>query len=219
MINDAYLTKIADTAWLQAIVDEIFANGYVVLPDFLTPEFFASIKTFAEAHGYDGAGMMSFSKAGGTVGHTLARSPEFMALFEGLNQARCKKEGRMCTPLLPERQVVGYPYKDARDGKRSRETEYHYDGAYVNATIAIKMPEKGGELIAFPNIRTRPRAFLTRVYSRLLRHIPFLRRMVFHVVAKTKPNDLCLFFGDRTFHGVEPIASGERLIVTINNHW
>lgn len=219
MINQAYLQKIKDTAWHDAMVSEIFTKGYTILPDFLTPSFFEEVKVFAEAHGYEEGGMMSFNKNDGTVGHTLARSPEFMALFEGLHQARCRKEGKAGEPLKPERQVVGYPYKDARGGKVSRETPYHFDGAYVNATLGIKMPEHGGELIAFPNIRKSPTAFLARAYARLLRHIPILRRTVRHVTAKSKPNDLCVFFGDRTFHGVEPIKEGERLIVTINNHW
>jgi hypothetical protein len=219
MISDTYLEKIKDPAWHQATVDEIFAQGYVLLPHFLTEPFFAEVQAFAEAHGHEEGGMMSFSKNDGTVGHTLARSPEFMALFEGLHQARCKKEGKTCTSLRPEKQVVGYPYKDARNGKRSRETAYHFDGAYVNATLAITMPEQGGELIAFPNIRKSPGAFLARAYARLLRHIPMLRRTVRHVVAKSRSNDLCLFFGDRTLHGVEPIQDGERLMVTINNHW
>ncbi len=219
MINSLYLSQLSDESWFKGVVDGIFANGYVILPNFLTDEFFAEVKAFAETHGYEEGDMMSFSKQSGTVGHTLARSPEFMQLFDGVYKARCEKTGVPFTPLRPERQSVGYPYKDARNGKRSHETEYHYDGAYVNATLGIKMPEKGGELIAFPNIRTNPKSFAARAYSRLLRHIPFLRKVIHHVTAKSKPNDLCLFFGDRTFHGVEPISSGERLIMTINSHW
>ncbi len=220
MINQVYLGKIEDSAWLRQIVDEIFTKGYVVLSDFLEPAFFEEVKAYAHSHGYEEGGMMTFSKQNdGTAGHRLARSHEFMALFQGLHAARCAKEGKECTPLNIERQTVGYPYKDARDGKRSHETEYHYDGAYVNTTLTFMMPEKGGELIAFPNIRTNPHSFMARAYSRLLRHLPFLRRVVPHIIARTKPNDLCVFFGDRTFHGVEPIAAGERLIMTINNHW
>jgi hypothetical protein len=220
MISETYLNKIQDPAWLHSTVDEIFAKGYVVLPNFLTPTFFEEVQAYAKAHGYEEGGMMTFSKQNdGTAGHRLARSPEFMALFEGIHQARCAKEGKACAPLRLEQQTVGYPYKDARGGKRSHETDYHYDGAYVNTTLTFMMPEHGGELIAFPNIRTNPKSFMTRAYSRLLRHLPFLRRMVPHIIARTKPNDLCVFFGDRTFHGVEPITSGERLIMTINNHW
>lgn len=219
MINTSYLGSIKNPSWHREMVDKIFNEGYIILPNFLTPDFFTEIATYARAHGYEAGGMMSFDKAGGNVGHTLARSPEFMALFDGLHKARCEKEGVAYTPLRAEKQVVGYPYKDARGGKRSYETEYHFDGAYVNATLGIVMPPIGGELIAFPNIRKSPRAFFSRAYARFLRHVPFLRRTVHHVVAKSTPNDLCLFFGDRTFHGVEPIQEGERLIMTVNNHW
>ncbi len=216
MINDLYLTKMSDAAWFRSLVDEIFAKGYVILPQFLTDPFFKEVTAIAESEGSANARMDVTSK---TRAYDLAISPQFMALYNGLHKARCEKEGKSCTSLPKEKQKVGFPYKDARGGKRTEETDYHYDGAYVNATLAIKMPENGGELIAFPNIRTNPNSFTARAYSRFLRHIPFLRRMVYHITAKSKPNDLCLFFGDRTFHGVEPIQSGERLIMTINNHW
>jgi hypothetical protein len=219
MISSTYQSKLGDAGWHRALVEEIFAKGYVILPEFLAPDFFSALRAYAETHGHEEGQDMMFSKHSGTVGHTLAHSPEFMGFFDGLHKARCEKEGVAYKPLKVEAQRVGYPYKDARNGKKSFETEYHFDGAYVNATLAIKMPQEGGELIAFPNIRKSPHAFLARAYARLLRHIPFLRRTVHHVVARSKPNDLCIFFGDRTFHGVEPIASGERLIMTINNHW
>lgn len=216
MLNPKYFARLGDETWFRTLVDDIFAHGYIILPEFLTPEFFYEVTAIGEAEGSANARMDVTSK---TRAYDLAVSPEFMALFNGLHKARCEKEAKPCLPLRADRQRVGFPYKDARDGKKSEETEYHYDGAYVNATLAIKMPEKGGELIAFPNIRPNPGSFAARAYSRLLRHLPFLRRLVYHVIAKSKPNDLCLFFGDRTFHGVEPIASGERLIMTINNHW
>lgn len=220
MINPIYKDRVADAAWARELVDQVFLRGYVVLPDFLTPEYFAELKAFAEEHGYEiGDAMMTFSKNEGTIGHTLARSPEFMTFYNTVYKARCEKEGKPYAPLDPQKQSVGYPYKDARNGKKTPETDYHYDGAYINTTIAIKMPPKGGELIAFPNLRMNPKSFWSRVFSRVLRHVPLARTVTPHVVAKTVPNDLCLFFGDRTFHGVEPITSGERLIITINNHW
>jgi hypothetical protein len=162
---------------------------------------------------------MRISAPQGSVGYNLARSDDFFGFFQEVYRLRCERAGCAYKPLNVERQHVGFPYKDARDGKRTVETDYHYDGAYVNTTFTLKMPSVGGELIAFPNIRKNPRNFFARAFSRILRHSKFVREITPHIMVRSKPNDLCLFFGDRTFHGVEPIKSGERLLMTINNHW
>lgn len=214
MIHTVYQSKITDQEWHAALFQEIWNRGYVVLPEFLAPEAFQELAASAR--------VLSNKKSDdleGSVGALLGRSEDVMALFNGLYKIRCENEGVPYASLNPKKQTMGFPYKDARDGKRTEETPYHFDGAFVNATIAILMPPQGGELIAFPNIRRSRYAFVPRLYSRILRHVPFMRRLVPHVVARTKPNDLCLFFGDRTFHGVEPISNGERLIMTINAHW
>jgi len=214
MINPIYLEHTKDEVWLASLTYTILEKGFAILPQFLTPEAFEIFSS--EARGLVG---QKAEAVAGTSGYKMAHGPEFMSLFDGLYKARCKEEGKEYVQLKPEKQVVGFPYKDARDGKKTYETEYHYDGAYANATLAIQMPEEGGELIAFPNLRTGRNILVIKAFSRLLRHVPFLRRIVPHTIAKTVPNDLCLFFGDRTFHGVEPIKAGERLIMTVNNHW
>lgn len=214
MINALYLEKIHDEKWYQELFTEIWDRGYVMLHNFLSEEDFQ--KLLAAAQEYSNRKSTDLNEtAGGELGH----SPEIMTLFNELYKIRCAKEGKKFEPLNPQKQMMGFPYKDARNGKKTKETEYHYDGAYVNATLALMMPPIGGELIAFPNLRTSRNAFMIQVFSRALRHLPFLRRIIPHIIARSKPNDLCLFFGDRTFHGVEPIKSGERLIMTINAHW
>ncbi|MBX9906679.1 hypothetical protein K2X96_02145 [Patescibacteria group bacterium] len=214
MINPLYISKITDQSWHRELVESMWKQGYVMLSDFLTPDAFSELRATGER-----LANKKTIELQGSIADRLAHSEEFMALFNGLHKIRAEKEGKDFVPLQPERQMIGFPYKDARDGKRTEETEYHYDGAYANATLALKMPETGGELIAFPNLRTSKNAFLIKLFSRALRHVPFLRRVVPHIIARSRPNDLCLFFGDRTFHGVEPIESGERLILTINSHW
>lgn len=216
MISQVYLSKLSDDAWADTLVSEIWSKGYSVVSNFLSPEGFSAMMDFARK---ENVGNKKTGVLKGTMGYEFGYSDEFMTLFNLMHKARCKKEGKEYTPLKREQQRIGFPYKDARDGKKTEETEYHYDGAFMNATLALVMPESGGELIAFPNLRRSRYAFVPRVYSRALMYLPFLRRIVPHTVAKTVPNDLCLFFGDRTFHGVEPIYAGERLIMTINNHW
>lgn len=214
MINALYKNKLGDEVWARELVEEIWARGYVILPQFLDPQSFTSL----QAVGVAMANKKS-EELKGTVAYDLAHGEEMMTFFNTVHKVRCAKEGKEYAPLSPDKQVFGFPYKDARDGKRTVETPYHYDGAYVNITLAIKMPPTGGELIAFPNLRTGKNPLVIKIFSRALKHLPFLRNRVAHVLARSTPNDLCVFFGDRTFHGVEPISSGERLILTINAHW
>ena len=216
-MNEMYRARLGDAAWVADVVEGVWRGGYVILPNFLSPEGFIKLSDFARA--LPNKDHQKVGVVPGTIAYDFGHSLDFMTFYQEVYKARCIKEGIEYVPLSEKKQKIGLPYKDARDGKKTEETDYHYDGAYVNTTLAIQMPPSGGELIAFPNIRRSRYAFVPRVYSRALRHLPFLRRMVPHVIAKTVPNDLCLFFGDRTFHGVEPISSGERLIITINAHW
>ncbi len=214
MINPLYRSQFVDSQWVSATVSTILKNGYVVLSDFLTPEAFLELKQSAEGKGNKKTGVLKDSFA-----FELAHAPVFFEMFQAIYKERCRQEGKEYIPLSEARQRIGFPYKDARDGKKTEETDYHYDGAYVNTTLAITMPPTGGELIAFPNLRISQNSIVAYCLSRMLRYIPLSRRLFPHIVVRSKPNDLCLFFGDRTFHGVEPIEVGERLILTINNHW
>ncbi len=214
MINALYKNKLGDEVWARELVEEIWTRGYVMLPQFLEPQSFASLQAVGEA-----MANKKSEELKGTIAYDLAHGEEMMTFFNTVHKVRCAKEGKPYVPLNPDKQVLGFPYKDARDGKRTVETPYHYDGSYVNITLGIKMPPTGGELIAFPNLRTGKNPLVIKIFSRALKHLHFLRDMVPHIIARSAPNDLCLFFGDRTFHGVEPIESGERLIMTINAHW
>jgi hypothetical protein len=57
------------------------------------------------------------------------------------------------------------------------------------------------------------------VLSRLLRHSAWLRKKFGYQIVPYKVGALNLFFGDLSFHGVEPLYKGERLVITINSHW
>lgn len=214
MINALYKDKLGDAGWVSKLVDEIFDRGYVLLPEFLDSESFAALQLLASERGNQKADQLK-----GTIAYDLGHGEEIMRFYNTVHRIRCEREGKPYAALKIEKQTIGFPYKDARDGKKTKETEYHYDGAYVNITLGIKMPTKGGELIAFPNLRPGRYPLLEKIFSRVLRHSKFARNLTPHVIARSRPNDLCLFFGDLTFHGVEPIAEGERLIMTINAHW
>lgn len=214
MINEIYEKKINDPLWVKGAIETILGQGYVVLEHFLTDAAFKELLHSAQGVGNKKTGVLKDS-----VAYRLAHSSEIMNFFQAIYKERCVQEGVPYEPLKESQQRVGFPYKDARDGKRTEETDYHFDGAYVNTTLALIMPPKGGELIAFPNLRTKRHSVSALILSHMMRYLPAFRRIMPHVVVRSKPNDLCLFFGDRMFHGVEPIGEGERLILTINNHW
>lgn len=217
MISSKYLTEFANETQLRAYVAEVLQQGFVVLPDFLEAEFLGEIEGFARRVYETGGGNV---KRDDTPMMRLARSSEFMQFFDAVSRLRCETTGERYVPLRAEAQRAGIPYKDARGGAPTEQTHFHYDGAYVNATIGVvEPPAEQGALHLFPNFRTKFPPFLAKIVSRVLRHSRMLRSLAGYVVVPVRRNALCLFFGDRSFHGVEPITAGERLIVTINNHW
>ncbi len=218
-----YQTILKDRATIEGYVDAVLRDGYVLLPDFFEPAYLTELEQFAETNRTSDDGMkgMSLKSGDGTPMMRVARSEEFMDFFNAVHRARCAREGKEYRPLDPFRQWVGLPFKDATGGAKTKQTEFHYDGAYVNATVGIIEPPKGqGELHMFPNFRMKfPHPLLSKIASRLLRHSKALRSLYGYVSVPSKRNTLCLFFGDRSFHGVEPITAGKRMILTINNHW
>lgn len=219
MINQKYISEDEDEQKMREYARTILREGYLLLPNFLEAAFLNELEQFAER--MRAQKEVSSKSDDGTPMMRLARSPEFMRLFDTIHRFRLEFEEKPYVPLSPERQRVGLPYKDATEGKETKQTEFHYDGAYINATIGIIEPPVGqGELHLFPNFRTKfSSSLMSKVVSRFLRHSKRLRSFYGYTHVPSKRNVLCLFFGDRSLHGVEPIMEGERLIVTINNHW
>lgn len=219
MIAAEYHSAIGDTEKLRAYADMMLREGFVLLPNFLTPHFLSEVEQFAMRT--RASGVASSKSDDTTPMMHLARSQEFMNLFDTVYRIRCERTGEAYVPLDRGKQRVGLPYKDATHGEPTRPTEFHYDGAYINATIGIIEPPPGqGALHLFPNFRTKfGHPLLARLMSRVLRHVRAAREMYGYTSVPSQRNTLCLFFGDRSFHGVEPITSGKRLILTINNHW
>lgn len=219
MISEKYIHAFKDEKRIREWVEAVLNDGYVLLPDFLEPTFIAEVEVFARKVTL--GDVMSSKSDDTTPMMRLARSEEFMSFFDTVYRVRCEILGDEYTPLDATWQRVGLPYKDATGGLSTKQTEFHYDGAYVNATIGIIEPPVGqGELHLFPNFRAKfAHPLLGKVIARLLRHSRILRSLYGYVRVPSRRNTLCLFFGDRSFHGVEPITSGKRMIITINSHW
>lgn len=224
MIRFRYISILKDPNAIHSYVNEVLKKGYTILPDFLEDAYLEELEQYAlDRKGGVPEGMMEMDtkSSEGTPMMRLARSTEFMDFFNEVYRARCEILGESFRPLDPQQQRVGLPFKDATGGAPTKQTEFHYDGAYVNTTVGIIEPPEGqGALHIFPNFRTKfPHPLLSKTASRLLRHVKFFRTLYGYDVVPSRRNTLCLFFGDRSFHGVEPITSGRRLILTINNHW
>ncbi len=230
MINQKYQDILTSDERAKEVAKDILEKGHIELKDFLSPEAWEQLYRFAEEKrkqaisGFDGG--MSLGKGKdleGTFGYEFGHSSEVQQFCEKVHQARQKIEGKEPTNLDPAKHVIGFPYKDARGGAKTAPTPYHFDGAYINILIPIILPEdqvkSGGSLTVFPNIRTKYGTTLSKVICRGLRHSAFLRKLlgaqtVFYTVGSAH-----IFFGDVSFHGVEPITGGERLVMTINSHW
>lgn len=145
-------------------------------------------------------------------------------MCEVLHETRRDIEGKKHLPLERSRQVVGFPYKDARGGATTVETDYHFDGAYLNLVLPIMLPPRGQhtrpDVELFPNLRKRFSPYvLSASIARLLRHFLWLRDWFGSTKVQYEVGTVIVFFGDVTFHGVPPILEGERLVMTVNSHW
>ena len=220
-INRKYLDIFANLDKTRVLAREILEKGYVLLPQFLSEDIFAQLKALGESR-------LIINKKNeelkGTLAYDLAYSDEIFSMCEALHQARCELEGKNHTPLERSRQVVGFPYKDARGGATTVETDYHFDGAYVNLVLPIVLPPRGGnvrpDVELFPNLRKRFAPYVLSASSaRLLRHFVWFRNWFGSTKVNYEVGTLFVFFGDVTFHGVPSILDGERLVMTVNSHW
>jgi hypothetical protein len=230
MLNDTYQDILTNDERATAVAKEILDVGHIELQNFLSPEAWEQLSETAKKLRENAqTGFSGGQSAGkgddlkGTFGYEFGHSDEIMQFCERVHQARQKLEGKEPTTLDPAKHLIGFPYKDARGGATTVPTPYHFDGAYINILIPIMLPEdqekSGGSLTVFPNIRKKYGVALSKVICRGLRHSAFLRKVFGQQTVLYTEGSGHIFFGDISFHGVEPITNGERLVMTINSHW
>lgn len=230
MLNNSYQDILTNDERAKAVAQEILDTGHIELKNWLTPEAWEKLSTTAiELSKKADGGFSGGKNAGkneelkGTFGYEFGHSDEVFQFCQRVHNERRKLEGTAPVALDPERQVIGFPYKDARGGQVTSETPYHFDGAYINILIPIVLPEDqekhGGSLTVFPNIRKKFGVSLSKVICRGLRHSPHLRKLFGAKTVRYTVGSAHVFFGDISFHGVDPITDGERLVMTINSPW
>jgi len=220
-INQKYLDIFADPDKAKVLTRAILDEGYVLLPEFLTADIFAQLRALGESRTISNK---KNAELKGTLAHDLAYSDEIFSMCDVLHKARGDIEGKKQPPLERVRQVVGFPYKDARGGATTVDTDYHFDGAYLNLVLPIVLPPRGQharpDVELFPNLRQRFSPYvLSASIARLLRHFSWFRDWFGSTKLQYDIGTVVVFFGDVTFHGVPSILDGERLVMTVNSHW
>jgi hypothetical protein len=220
-INEKYLDILTNPDKSKGLAQEILEKGYVLLPQFLSEDIFAQLKALGESRTMVDK---KNEELKGTIAHDLAYSDEIFSICEALHEARRDIEGKTRTRLERSRQVVGFPYKDARGGATTAETDYHFDGAYLNLVLPIMLPPRGEDtrpdVELFPNLRKRFSPYaVSASMARLIRHFIWAREWFGSTKVQYEVGSIIVFFGDITFHGVPPILEGERLVMTVNSHW
>jgi hypothetical protein len=218
MLNPKY--KNLSDAEINQFVRTIFQQGYIALSEFLAPETWNRLLAFCADRKI---AQKKTQDLNGSIAHDLIFSEEIFSLFNKIYQQRCLLENKPYIPLKKENQVCGFAYKNALEGQKTYETDFHYDGAYVNGVLAIVLPpdpsKDGGHLTLFPNFRKKQAPLISKIFSRILRHSPLARKLYGSTLVPYQEGAMHLFFGDISFHGVAPIKKGERLILSINSHW
>jgi hypothetical protein len=219
MFHQNFHALLKDDARLETLVKEILQNGFVVVRDFFDTETLTTLHSMAADPRYQNKKNPEINDS--LIGK-IGFSDEIIQLSQKICDIRSRLTGKPTVTIVREKQAIGMPFKRATDATNI-ETAYHYDGAYINLLFALTMPpdtKKGdGNLILFPSIRERYAPFLAKVVSRLLRHSKLFRRLYGYSEVVYEVDAMHIFFGDISFHGVEPIKSGERAVITINSHW
>lgn len=220
MISTQYTSLLADEAKIKQLVQNVLETGHVGLDNFLDEATFSKLQNLMEDRTNCGK---KGEQLKGTIAYDIVMSDEIFNFCDKVKKARCEIGGNEYIPLKREKQLVGFPYKDARDGKKTIETPYHFDGAYINIIVPIVLPENTGipegNVRVFPNTRLKYPSLVSKVISRFLRHLKWFRELYGYKEIQYKIGTFHIFFGDLSFHGVEPITHGERIVMTINSHW
>jgi hypothetical protein len=220
MVHEKYKHFLTDDEAVAALTLTVLDTGYISLDHFFDVD---TTKRFQEAahdpnvRGKKGEGLK------GSVVHEVGYGEELLKLSQRIYDARCAITGEKKVTLNLGQQLAGMPYKDGRAGVKNEQTAFHFDGAYINVLYPIVLPQdqsKGdGNLIMFPNFRRKYSPLMSKVIARFLRHSSLVRNWYGYTEVVYKVDTLYIFFGDLSFHGVEPISNGERVVVTINSHW
>ena len=226
MLNDTYQDILTNPERAKAVAKEILERGHIELKDFLSPEAWEQLSTWALERKEKYAGQTGLGKGDelkGTFGYEFGHSQEIYDFCQMVHNARQELERKEKTTLDPAKHLIGFPYKDARGGAKTQETHYHFDGAYINILIPILLPKErekhGGNLVVFPNIRQKFGMTGSKFICRILRHSALARKLYGYTTVEYHEGSGHIFFGDISFHGVEPITGEERLVMTINSHW
>lgn len=221
MIRKEHKALLWDDKQREALVKEVLTTGFIRLEHFFDDEsekrFFALREVF---------GPLAKNIKNQELDHTFAgvvrNSSEIFEVCELIHKTRCEITKTEYVHLRPEKQSVGIAYKDSANAAKNRETEFHYDAAYINIVIPIALPPEtssDGNLVAFPNLRIKYPRVIGAALSFMLRKFPFTRSIYGYTSVTYHRGALHLFFGDISLHGVPPIKNGERMIMTINSHW
>jgi hypothetical protein len=219
MFSSSILELINNDAKIEALTKEIIEKGFVAVPDFFDAPTLATLHAMAADPQYQNKKDASLRD---TMIGQIGFSDEIILLSQKICDARSRLTGKPKVVIDKTKQAIGMPYKNATDAT-NKPTSYHYDGAYINLLFALTMPPhqgKGdGNLVLFPSIRARYSPFMAKVVSRVLLHSKLMRKLYGYQEVIYTVDSMHIFFGDISFHGVEPIKSGERAVITINSHW
>ena len=95
-INPKYLDIFTNPDKAKALTQKILAEGYVLLPQFLSEDIFAQLKALGESRSMINK---KNEELKGTLAYDLAYSDETFSMCDALHKARGDIEGKKHQPL------------------------------------------------------------------------------------------------------------------------
>ena len=133
MITERYAMLFGNDVEVKQLTHRILREGCVVLPDFFDQATKDTLTKYSQS--LVGKERYAIKLRDGTPAMEVARSPEFMRVFDTIHKARCKIQNTEYKPLDPKRQAISLPLKTA--DADTPPTPFHFDDSYINAVFAM----------------------------------------------------------------------------------
>jgi hypothetical protein len=196
----------------RSLAQQITANGYAVIDDFVRPDDLSAAQAFvADAIASNAGEYVGFSGTEHLAGTFLAELPDdpnFVALCRGIYESEVGK---------PAPDVGFYQILRCLSGGSAKKhaMRFHFDSYVLTALIPVTVPDHGnpGRLIIHPNTRGIRRSYLRNLldkvlvdnrFSQALFNAAYRRGSKRVIRLSLKPGSLYFFWGYRSLHTNEP---------------
>ena len=201
-----------DRKTIKNLVDDIDANGYAQIDNFIPQDVLLSAKEFVQntvtKNNNEYVGLVGRNAVEGTVMEALSRSPEFNRMLRDIYEAGTGQKA-------PEQNI--YQVVRCLKGRTGlvHNFYFHYDSYVVTALLPIEIPTSGrtGDLFISMKRRKLHKMYIRNLVDKVIMQNKFSQRLLKRWAengqqgfkrVKITPGNIYFFWGYNTCHANEP---------------